>query len=91
MKNLFTMALIATLAVASSVAARGTEPRAPFNAVVKTEKEVSIPASAEEEQGLWQRKHLRKQKHDEHEEQKHEKYCIKYVTVTETPECQPTP
>lgn len=93
MKNLFAIALIATLAVASSVAAR-ENLQAAFNAVANTEDEAvaailpaSIPASAEEEHAVWkkkkkQKKHHRKHKHGKHEKhEKHEKHKHKKCCI----------
>ncbi|KAF9217348.1 hypothetical protein CPC16_005240 [Podila verticillata] len=95
MKNIFAIALIATLAVASSVAA-GENPQAAFQAVANTEDEAvaallatSIPASAEEEQAMWKKK--KNQRKHKQEKNNHKKCCIKYVTITSTPVCKPTP
>lgn len=99
MKNLFAITLIATLAVASSVAAL-ENPQAAFNAIANGEEgaiaailAARIPASTENEQALWKKKkkHHDKQKHGKHGKLRHKKCCIKYVTKIIYPECRPTP
>ncbi|KAG0016567.1 hypothetical protein BGZ82_001020 [Podila clonocystis] len=100
MKNLFAITLIATLAVASAMAAQ--EVPQDFNAVANTDEEdiaaviaASIPASAEEEQALWKKKkkhhHHKHGKHGKHGKHKYKKCCIKYVTITSVPACKPSP
>ncbi|KAG0031781.1 hypothetical protein BGZ81_000551 [Podila clonocystis] len=103
MKNLFAITLIATLAVASAMAAQEIPQN--FDAVANTDEEdiaaviaASIPASAEEEQAMWKKKkhhhhrhHHKHGKHGKHGKHKNDRCCIKYVTITSVPACKPTP
>ncbi|KAG0317787.1 hypothetical protein BGZ97_004860 [Linnemannia gamsii] len=107
MKNIFNIALIATLAVTASVAAHEAPAPAQEAFQIHAQDQTATPTNTQdqevdeddEESAMWGKKHtiITNHKHHKHHHYKHGKHCkkdrccIKYVTITSALECKPEP
>ncbi|KAG0043394.1 hypothetical protein BGZ83_011465 [Gryganskiella cystojenkinii] len=95
MKNIFSVALLATLAFAITVVAQETpsiDTEAPSIDTEAPSIDAETPSTTNEDGALWNKKHHHHRKHHKHgKHHKKKKCCIKYVTVTLTTTCKPEP
>ncbi|KAF9572240.1 hypothetical protein EC968_010106 [Mortierella alpina] len=101
MKNLFSILLVATVAIASSVSAQDAPQVAP-QVAAPVAPEVAAPEApvaadgmaptltSEGQDAMWF-KHKKHHKHGKHGKHRKNRCCIKYVTITSVPECKPQP